>query len=192
MRLTRLIPALAFLALAPAAFAQAPAAVAQELSTETIQCQLNPDCGVPRAPASHCPPGRICRNIDPGEMVAPKDNSSTVHIGFEYDSAILQNDARIQLDSLGKALVDQRLGRFTFRIEGHTDAKGSSLYNKALSKRRAMSVRNYLIQNFKNDPKRLEVEGYGSLKLLDPAHPLDGVNRRVQIVNVSVPTTLAR
>lgn len=50
MRLTRFISALALLALAPAAFAQ-------ELSSETIQCQLNPDCGVPRAPASACPPG---------------------------------------------------------------------------------------------------------------------------------------
>ena len=186
MRLTRFIPALVLLAFAPAA------AVAQELSTETIQCQLNPDCGVPRAPASTCPAGKVCRNIDPGETTALKTNASTIHIGFEYDSAILQNDARIQLDNLGKALAGQKLERFTFRIEGHTDAKGSALYNKNLSKRRALSVRNYLIENFKIDPKRLQVEGYGSLKLLDPAHPLDGVNRRVQIVNVSVPTTAAR
>jgi outer membrane protein OmpA-like peptidoglycan-associated protein len=185
MRLTRFIPTLALLVLAPAAFAQ-------ELSTETIQCQLNPDCGVPRAAAPVCPPGRTCRNIDPSGTVAPKDNSSTIHIGFEYDSAILQNDARIQLDNLGKALVDRRLERFTFRIEGHTDAKGSNRYNKILSERRARSVRNYLVENFHVDPNRLQVEGYGSLKLLDPAHPLDGVNRRVQIVNVSVPTTVAR
>jgi len=179
-----------YLIVALAALAASPAAFAQELSSDTILCQLDPTCGLPPPGPSKCPPGMTCRSlIKSDEIAPPKENVSSLHVGFEFNSAVLQNDARITLDELGKALVNRRLQHFIFRIEGHTDAKGSDAYNKVLSERRARAVRNYLVANFDIDPGRLEVEGFGSQRLLDPKNPLDGVNRRVQIVNVTAPTS---
>jgi OmpA family len=67
--------------------------------------------------------------------------SVNLYVNFAYDSADLTSDARITLDRLGYALIDDRLKNFSFTIEGHTDAKGSADYNQKLSERRAEAVR---------------------------------------------------
>jgi outer membrane protein OmpA-like peptidoglycan-associated protein len=46
------------------------------------------------------------------------------------------------------------------RVEGHTDSKGSSEYNLDLSNRRAIAVRNLLMQRGIAD-SRIDVVGYG-------------------------------
>ena len=70
-------------------------------------------------------------------------------------------------------------------IEGHTDAKGGDGYNQNLSELRARAVQRYLIEHFGIAESRLMARGFGKTRLLDPAHPEDGVNRRVQVVNLS-------
>jgi flagellar motor protein MotB len=42
-----------------------------------------------------------------------------------------------------------------------------------------------LIAQFGMTAERLAAKGYGKSQLLDPANPEDGVNRRVQIINVT-------
>jgi outer membrane protein OmpA-like peptidoglycan-associated protein len=170
MRISFLIPALAILA--------SPVAVlAQEPTPEAIICKLDPAC----------PKGKT-RSLDPtGGMTKPTENAVDLNVAFEYNSAILQNDARITLDNLGKALTNPRLASYTFLIGGHTDAKGSAAYNKVLSERRANAVRDYLVTRYNIQMSKLTAKGFGSVQLIDPVHPLDGVNRRVQIVNTSTP-----
>lgn len=46
-------------------------------------------------------------------------------------------------------------------IGGHTDSKGTAVYNQKLSERRANSVRDYLIKNFDMSAARLTAVGYG-------------------------------
>ena len=65
------------------------------------------------------------------------------------------------------------------------DAKGSAEYNQKLSERRADVVRRYLIAQFGIDKSRLTAKGFGKAQLLDPARPEDGVNRRVQVLNMT-------
>jgi outer membrane protein OmpA-like peptidoglycan-associated protein len=108
-----------------------------------------------------------------------------LYVNFAYNSAELTPDARITLDRLGYALRDDRLSGFAFVIEGHTDARGGVDFNQALSERRAEAVRQYLTAQFGIDPGRLTARGFGKSRLLDEARPLDGVNRRVQVVNVT-------
>jgi outer membrane protein OmpA-like peptidoglycan-associated protein len=72
-----------------------------------------------------------------------------------------------------------------FRVEGHTDSKGSDKYNKKLSQRRADAVKSYLIG--KGVPSsRLEGVGFGEEKPIDTNRTSDGRarNRRVEF-NVS-------
>lgn len=105
-------------------------------------------------------------------------------ISFEYNSAKLLTEGVLSLDRLGAALRDVRLAKFTFQIVGHTDAKGSVEFNQGLSERRAASVRGYLIEKHGIEASRLQAMGRGKSDLADPTRPEDGINRRVQIVNV--------
>jgi len=111
--------------------------------------------------------------------------SVNLYVNFDYNSADLTSDARITLDQLGTALRDPRLEAFSFVIAGHTDAKGGVDFNQKLSERRAEAVRNYMITQFGIAAERLTAKGYGKSQLLDPDHPEDGVNRRVQVINTS-------
>lgn len=72
-----------------------------------------------------------------------------------------------------------------FRIEGHTDSKGSNKSNKKLSQRRANAVRNYL-EGKGVKGNRLEGIGFGEEQPIDSNRTADGRarNRRVEF-NVS-------
>lgn len=113
-----------------------------------------------------------------------KPPSIDLYIPFEYNSDKLTTEAMLTLKRLGAALKDTRLSAYRFKIAGHTDAKGSAEYNQKLSERRAASVRNYLVFQYDLEAPRIEVAGFGKTHLLDPSRPEDGVNRRVQVINI--------
>lgn len=102
-------------------------------------------------------------------------------IYFDYDKASIRPISKPTLDKL--ALFLKNHPEFTkLRIEGNTCDLGSEKYNMGLSKRRAMSVNQYLVSQGVN-PSRLEDVGNGESKPLvpnsDEAHREQ--NRRVQI-----------
>jgi outer membrane protein OmpA-like peptidoglycan-associated protein len=185
MRILFLIPALAILSAPVAAFAQEP-------SPESIRCSLDPACHGPVQSVStqKCPPGKTCRSLEMPTTIAPPKQTNTIdlNIAFEFNSAVLRNDARITLDNLGTALKDPSLAGYTFLIGGHTDAKGTRTYNQVLSQRRAQAVREYLVTQYGIPESRLTAKGFGSGQLIDPESPLGERNRRVQIVNMTAPT----
>ncbi len=84
------------------------------------------------------------------------------------------------------ALVMKSNPNIRVRIEGHTDNVGSARYNLRLSKRRARSVRRYLIRKG-IDPSRLESEGYGMTRPLVPntSRKNRSKNRRVEFKIIS-------
>jgi outer membrane protein OmpA-like peptidoglycan-associated protein len=71
-------------------------------------------------------------------------------------------------------------------IEGHTDSDGTDEYNMTLSQKRAASVKNYLIANYKIAPERLESKGWGESKPIDKNDTPEGKanNRRVELVKL--------
>jgi outer membrane protein OmpA-like peptidoglycan-associated protein len=157
-----------------ASFTPAPTRAQEALSPSAIECALDPKCPKPQ----HRVRGpRGLQRADEQPL------SVNLHVNFDYNSAELTSDARITLDQLGTALRDPRLGPFSFVIAGHTDAKGGVEFNQSLSERRAEAVRSYLISQFGIAAERLTAKGYGKSQLLDPAHPEDGINRRVQVIN---------
>lgn len=106
------------------------------------------------------------------------------NITFDYDSNRLTLDAKTDLSRIAKIMRDPVSESEVYRLDGHTDLKGDPYYNLSLSKRRAASVRKYLI-SIGVPPSRLDSEGFGSQKLADPDHPYDLANRRVEVVNLS-------
>jgi len=105
----------------------------------------------------------------------------TIH--FDFDSDKLQERSKPMLDNLASAMKNDRLSQLKFRVEGHTDAKGTATYNEALSKRRADTVVSYLAQQGIT-AGRLQPEGKGFRELIDPANPQAETNRRVTIVSL--------
>jgi outer membrane protein OmpA-like peptidoglycan-associated protein len=106
-------------------------------------------------------------------------------IYFDFGSANISKRSQVSLDALGTALQDDSLKGASIMIAGHTDAKGRSEYNQTLSERRADSVRTYLSKKFNLGSDSFTVVGYGAERLKDQHSPFAGVNRRVQIVNLT-------
>jgi outer membrane protein OmpA-like peptidoglycan-associated protein len=102
---------------------------------------------------------------------------------FEYDSAELQGSAVEQLQKV--AILIKRNPNATFTLEGYTDSYGSEEYNLDLSRRRAESVKAYLVGVLGINPGQIETRGYGKANLLtspDASIEEQEVNRRVVVV----------
>jgi OmpA-OmpF porin, OOP family len=110
----------------------------------------------------------------------------SLSVQFATGSAELTPQAIHVLDNLGKALNDQTLASYRFRIEGHTDTVGTREYNKDLSDRRAEAVVAYLANNYHVDRSRVDAVGMGEDQLLVPTpdQTPEPRNRRVQVVNI--------
>lgn len=103
-------------------------------------------------------------------------------IRFSVNLAKLTDDARRQLAELGRALNSEKLAGARFEINGHTDASGKATHNKALSRKRAQAVRDYLVKSHAIKTTRLIVHGYGEERLKNALEPNAAENRRVEII----------
>lgn len=100
---------------------------------------------------------------------------------FAFNKAELSAQAAPRLDKLAnflKQFPDRKM-----LIEGYTDSVGSDSYNQDLSERRAMAVRDALVQRGV-DTSRINARGYGKAHAVaDNASPEGrAMNRRVEIV----------
>ncbi len=104
-------------------------------------------------------------------------------IKFETDSADLLDDARADLDVVGRALADDRLADKKFRLVGHTDHRGDDGYNQELSENRAQVARDYLMKTYGIDEARLDSMGLGESVPMLPGTDEDAMrrNRRVEL-----------
>jgi outer membrane protein OmpA-like peptidoglycan-associated protein len=123
------------------------------------------------------PKTRSLRNLK------PEPRSIDLVIQFDFDSAKLQENSKPLLDNLVAAMKNDRLMSVRFKVEGHTDAKGSEAYNQNLSMRRAESVVNYMADKG-IEKERMEGIGKGFSDLLYPEKPQAMENRRVRITTL--------
>jgi outer membrane protein OmpA-like peptidoglycan-associated protein len=141
--------------------------------------------------------GRATRSLSVTEREeiasAAKDKPNIdLEITFDYNSADISSKSLPSVQALGKALTNPDLKGSTFVVAGHTDAAGTEAYNQDLSERRADSIKRYLIDKYGIAGSDLVTVGYGKSKLKDPANPLAGANRRVQVVNMANKTTASK
>jgi len=99
---------------------------------------------------------------------------------FELNSAALAPDSRDVLDRVAASLRDWP--EVNVEIGGHTDSTGTDGYNLTLSKARAESVRNLLVDQGV-DASRLTSNGYGESQPIasNATRPGRATNRRVEL-----------
>ena len=85
-------------------------------------------------------------------------------VHFAYDKAQLTATVKATLQQ--NALYFRQYPNVTFVVEGHCDERGSEEYNLALGDRRAIAVRDYLIQ-LGIERGRIEAVSYGEEQPLD-------------------------
>ena len=103
---------------------------------------------------------------------------------FNTGSAELTKRNERQLQALAHALQSPGLIANYFVIEGHADGRGSAASNLALSKRRAETVRDWLIRYGNIKPGRLSMAFYGEDHPIFPNNSPEHYryNRRIEIV----------
>jgi len=105
---------------------------------------------------------------------------------FDHDSYKI--DAKAEIILKGIVAQIKKHPDTLLVLKGHTDKTGTNEYNKILSKNRADSVRNYLVNLGVSAKKIVGIESFGETQLLPEmtAHE----NRRVIILSVEWPSKL--
>lgn len=80
-------------------------------------------------------------DLDQRNLLFGPSGLQTVY--FDYDSSALRNDALATLKDNADKI--KSIPGFIIQIEGHCDERGTQEYNLALGERRALAVRQYLI-----------------------------------------------
>ena len=110
--------------------------------------------------------------------------SIDIEILFEYNSSNISSGQFNELVALSVILQNERYRNYRFVFVGHTDAKGGSVFNEALSLERAETVATFVASIAGFSTERVASIGMGYSRLKDPNNPLGGLNRRVQLVLV--------
>jgi len=133
----------------------------------------NTPAGTP-VDGSGCPikfPEPVVNNITQAGTYAP--------IGFEFDSSVLKTQSYATLDKLAKEV---RESNSSVTLNGYASAEGSEAYNLNLSKDRANSVKQYLV-NAGVAAAKITANGYGEANPIASNATEEGrvQNRRVEI-----------
>lgn len=102
-------------------------------------------------------------------------------LGFDSNGTALEADDAVILDLVAEVIRDQCAGRVIV-IEGHTDVWGEPDYNRALSERRAETVKDALVE--RGVPaQQLRAVGLGEDHPVttDPARDAQALNRRITL-----------
>lgn len=141
------------------------------------------------APAAQAQPPRPQQTQSQGQAQAarPQPQQQSVQVGanaiafpinFRVNSSDIMPESIPFLESIaGLMQKDQNV---RLMVEGHTDSSGSPARNNALSRERAYSVVNYLIDHYRIDPTRLMPVGKGFSEPLEGLDAGNPKNRRVQ------------
>lgn len=160
----------------------------QELSTERLGSSRS------FAVDFSMPPAKV--NATPEKRNLLKKGMTIYLEGIAYDfnkSAIRKGAAR-DLEALAALL--QRFPSIRIEVGAHTDSRGTSAYNLALSQTRALYAQDYLIEQGVA-PQRITARGYGETQLRNACS--DGVsctekqhayNRRIEVKILEVNETV--
>jgi len=119
-----------------------------------------------------------------GNMDALKDPNSVLSkrsVYFEYDSFVVEDKYKAQIEAHAKYLANNKNAKIT--LQGHTDERGSREYNIALGQKRAEAVKRVMTLMGAQDVV-IETISYGKEKPKREGHDEAAwaENRRVDIV----------
>ena len=119
----------------------------------------------------------------PGTLVPIQDRRwEGLVVYFAYDRSTVGAAERPKLEMLANFLKEQPT--YSLVVEGHADERGSDEYNRALSERRALAVREYLV-SLGVAESRIDTVGYGEERPAVPGSTAEkdhALNRRAEFV----------
>lgn len=159
---------------APAAQEPAPAAAPQPATTYTAPAPA----AAAAAPAAQAAVRPASAAVPAQQTMQVGENAIAFPINFRVNSAEVMPESIPFIESIAGLL--QKDPSIRLLIEGHTDISGNAARNTVLSRERAFSVMNYLIDHYRIDPMRLVPVGKGFSEPLGGMEPTNPKNRRVQ------------
>ena len=135
-------------------------------------------------PEDECPEvaGTVANNgcPEPTAEVIKELNEYSKTVLFDFNKATIRSESEEALNSIVEIM--EEYPNTVFHIGGHTDSVGGDDYNLKLSKERAASVRQFLVDGG-IPAKRLTSEGYGESRPIATNNTAAGRqdNRRVEI-----------
>lgn len=155
-------------------FGDAPAPAADQQSAPAAQpqaaVQVQQQAVQTQQPVAAAPSGQQTMQVGEKAIAFP--------INFRVNSAEVMPESAPFIESIASLM--QKDPSIRLLIEGHTDSSGSVGRNMTLSRERAFSVMNYLIDRYQVDPMRLVPVGKGPNEPLGGLEPTNPKNRRVQ------------
>lgn len=106
--------------------------------------------------------------------------TSVIYFGFDRDT--IQGQFTDEIRGVAERLNGGEQGHI--RVEGHADSTGPADYNQDLSERRAQSVKDRLINDYKLSGDRISTEGFGESRPVADNSTREGraKNRRAEII----------
>ena len=119
-----------------------------------------------------------------GKIIQEQGKLALYGIQFDFNQATIKPESEQVLTQVGEVIKGQP--DLKLSIQGHTDSVGKAAYNLDLSKKRAESVKTYLVQRLGVDAARLTTEGFGDTKPVAKNDTDAGraQNRRVELVKL--------
>jgi len=104
---------------------------------------------------------------DPATMDHDRTTLAADTVYFDYDSATVKKSENSKVEAVASYLnANPQSGLL---IEGNCDERGTEQYNLSLGERRALAVREYLV-NLGIGSERVHTISYGESRPADPAH----------------------
>lgn len=122
----------------------------------------------------------------PDEFVnGERINHNFKPVYFAYDSAVVRAEEKAKLKMLA-GFLESNPNLFLI-IEGHCDERGSEEYNRALSERRALAVKDFVEASASSVSARINTIGFGEEKPADTGtdNMAHARNRRAEFIIIS-------
>ena len=116
------------------------------------------------------------------EVAETRTITVRLNVEFETNSANVAAIYGDEIQEVANAMRTQ--SNLELVLEGHTDSRGSDVYNQGLSQRRVEAVKQVLISDYGIDANRVRAIGYGEARPIADNDTADGRARNRRVVGV--------
>lgn len=150
------------------------------VKVDAVGCPLDSDKDGVYDYLDKCPDTPIDLKVD--KDGCPIKVTINLNVLFDFDKADVKPQYHDEIKRLADYMNAYPWEKAT--LEGHTDSKGTDVYNEKLSQRRVDAIKAYLVEKFGIKADRLKAIGYGESKPIATNDTDEGrqLNRRVQAV----------
>jgi len=162
-----------------------PVKVEEVRKPEVKKPETKPETKMTKEPSSSHPVKGADKILPPVKKEEPKkEEKIEVTVLFEFNKTVVRPMYKDQLQRVADFMKANPTA--VAAVEGHTDSVGSEKYNLNLSRKRAQSVKNYIVKTFRVDPSRITISWFGKNKPAADNKTEEGrkLNRRAITISI--------